>query len=276
MSKMKAGFIGFMPQGKEGFDIYAALKSYADLGYSGFEGGDMLLRDGDPAENLKRVESFGIRPISIGYMKGFGAETTAEDLIRDCKILGINRVRTYAGCVGMFRFGMAPEPPSYDTVMREIEEYETIATALDKEGISFAFHNHDIELKQTYRGVPALYLMCANSEKLKIELDVGWVHYAGKNPAVVIRDLGDRICDLHIKDYIDGSVEQKTPTGGTQIMPRFTTPGTGLLNLSEVLEEGSKLGLEWAVVEQDFQYNLTEKETLAAAYLNMRETGFVE
>ena len=56
----------------------------------------------------------------------------------------------------------------------------------------------------------------------------------------------------------------------------FTTPGTGILNLSGVLEAGVQIGQEWAIVEQDYQRNLSEKETLAAAYLNMKETGFLE
>ena len=34
--------------------------------------------------------------------------------------------------------------------------------------------------------------------------------------------------------------------------------------------------MDYAIVEQDFQFNLTEAETLRAAYLNMKETGFVE
>ena len=34
--------------------------------------------------------------------------------------------------------------------------------------------------------------------------------------------------------------------------------------------------IPYAIVEQDFQYHLTELETLTAAYLNMKETGFVD
>ena len=41
-------------------------------------------------------------------------------------------------------------------------------------------------------------------------------------------------------------------------MPRFTTPGTGLLDLKGCLETASGMGMEWAIVEQDFQYNLTQ------------------
>ena len=59
MNKMKAAMIGFLPKEQ---DPYEVLESYAKLGYSAFEGADVLLREGDPAENLKRVNSFGMQP----------------------------------------------------------------------------------------------------------------------------------------------------------------------------------------------------------------------
>ena len=46
--------------------------------------------------------------------------------------------------------------------------------------------------------------------------------------------------------------------------------------MKDCLSVGLELGIEWAIVEQDYQYNLTQKETLTAAYLNMKETGLVE
>lgn len=54
MKKMKAAFIGFLP---EAGDVYQTLEDYAKIGYRAFEGGDLLFEKGDPAENLKRVEA---------------------------------------------------------------------------------------------------------------------------------------------------------------------------------------------------------------------------
>ena len=61
MNKMKAALIGFMPKDA---DPYQTLESYAKVGYRAFEGGDLLLK-GDPAENRKRVESFGMQPLAV-------------------------------------------------------------------------------------------------------------------------------------------------------------------------------------------------------------------
>jgi sugar phosphate isomerase/epimerase len=272
MKKMKAGFIGFMPYGDPNVDLYELLRSYGEIGYRGFEAGAILLR-GNPIENLKRVQSFGMKPLTLGYR--IGGDNSVDELIKNAKMLGIDRVTTFVGVAGAYRFKDRLEPPTYDEIMREIEEIEGVSKRLAEEGITFAFHNHDVELEMSFKGVPLLYLMLAHTEHLKIELDVGWVKFAGKDPAVVMKDIGDRICALHIKDITGGTIIQEKPKGQVT-MPQFTTPGTGLLNMKDCLSVGLELGIEWAIVEQDYQYNLTQKETLTAAYLNMKETGLVE
>ena len=120
-----------------------------------------------------------------------------------------------------------------------------------------------------------MYLMSALTENLNFEVDTGWVTYAGHDPQVVLRDLGERVSLIHVKDFVCGEVPRKG-TYGSHTMPRFTTPGTGKLNLRGVLQTASEMGIPYAIVEQDFQDHLTELETLTAAYLNMKETGFVD
>ena len=117
------------------------------------------------------------------------------------------------------------------------------------------------------------WLMAANAPSLKFELDVGWVTYGGQDPVKVMKALGDRLYAVHIKDFTEGEVPRED--GHPKIMPRFTTPGTGLLNLKGCLQTASEMNIPYAIVEQDFQYNLTQLETLTAAYYNMKETGFI-
>lgn len=272
MSKMKAGYIGFMAFDEK--DPYSIIEKYSKLGYSGFEFGQMLLQ-GDPAENLKRVKSFGMEPLCMPFFKRGDEKPDLATIAKNAHTLGVNRVSTFVGVVANYRFRQIDAPPTYDDVMREIEEFEAIATELKKEDIRFTFHNHDVEFTSTYKGVPAIYLMAANSDNLRFEIDCGWATYAGYDPLQVLDALGDKVTDIHIKDFTAGEVIQTRPNGDVSF-PRFTTPGTGVLDLAGCLEKAQKMGIEWAIVEQDFQYNLSMEETLAAAYLNMKETGFVE
>ena len=271
--KLKAGFIGFIPKGDD-VDPYKVLKNYAKIGYKGFEGGDMLFKSGDPAENLKKVQSFGIEPLSIHV-----ADVNKPDisgLVKRAKAIGVSRAATFVGCIGRNYFSGVIEVPGYDEIMREIETLDSLAKQLDSEGISLSFHNHHVELTNCYNGIPALYLMKENSQYLKFEIDCGWVTYAGYDPVTVLRSMGNRLGAVHIKDLIPGEVGIPRPDGRVQQMPRFTTPGTGMLNLRGCLETSYDMNMDYVIIEQDFQFNLTEEETVTAAYLNMKESGVLQ
>ncbi|MBQ9048336.1 MAG: sugar phosphate isomerase/epimerase [Solobacterium sp.] len=281
MEKMKAGFIGFVPRGVQGEEWFKIIGEYAAIGYKAFEHGSPLL-NGDVEANLARVKAMGIQPLVMGMFARPGQPApTLEETAENCHKVGVTRVATYVSVAATYRFGMRKTPPTYDEIMAEIEEFERKATFFKGEGIDFMFHNHDTEIAMKVAGMPILQLMYANTENLKFELDTGWVLYGGGCPVDYIHRYADRISMLHIKDFTDGWVEQPAmpgmDSGGyKKMMPRFTAPGTGKLPLREVLKAGIEEGIEWAVVEQDFMNNLNQKDTLTAAYLNMKETGLIE
>lgn len=265
---MKAAFIGFVSP--ETDDILSTLESHAKIGYKGFEGGDLLFAKGDPEENLKRLQSCGITPTGLHY--GEPGKADLPELIKKAHTIGVNKVMCYAGAVSMPRFMLSEEPLSKEAVLRELEIFDRDAAELQKEGIDLLFHNHHFEFLESIDGIPALYFMAAHTERLKFEVDCGWACYAGYDPVIVLRTLGSRVGAVHIKDFVDGT---KIVKEGAAPMPNFTTVGTGKLPLAPVLEAASELGMDYAIVEQDFQRNLSVHETLTAAYLNMKETGFV-
>lgn len=271
MSKMKAAMIGFLPEGQ---NPYETLETYARMGYRAFEGGNLLLK-GDPAENLKRVEAMGMEPLAVHY--NVGEPQDIRELIKCAKAIGVRRAACYNACAAAYRFSQRGDMPGYDELMRECEQFDLAAEELGKEGITLSFHNHDAEFLLRINGVPVIYLMAANTWHLKFEVDCGWAAYAGFDPSGFMEGLGSRMAAVHIKDYIAGSrLRIEEPDGRITYKPQFTTPGTGALNLKGCLETAQALGMDYAIVEQDYQYHLTEAETLRAAYLNMKETGFVE
>lgn len=267
MTKMKAAMIGFLPQGADPFPV---LESYAKIGYRAFEGGDVLYK-GDVKENLARVHDFGMEPLSIYYS---GAEDVdVNQLIDRALTIGVKQVTNYCGVAGSFRFSNTAPEATMDLILREAEKFERVAQALNKEGLTLCFHNHDAEFVQYLDGRPVIEHMLENAPSLKMEVDVGWVTYAGCDPVAFMKSLGDRFYAMHVKDFTLGHVGR--PDGHPASMPRFTTVGTGVLKLAECLKCASEMGITHAIVEQDFQYNLTQLETLTAAYYNMKETGYV-
>ena len=125
MNKMKAALIGFMPKDA---DPYQTLESYAKVGYRAFEGGDLLLK-GDPAENRKRVESFGMQPLAVHY-NAYG-ETDIAEIINNAHAAGVKRVACYAGAAAGYRFGGTETPPTLDDILREAEKFDKAAEALE-------------------------------------------------------------------------------------------------------------------------------------------------
>ncbi len=274
MEKIKAGFINFMPFGVKGEEYYSYLEYYGKLGFKGFENGTALL-DGDVKENLKRVRSYGITPIDISYMSFPGRPpVTMEELVENAHKLEVTRVVAFDNLASAYRFGGRPDPAPYDEIMKEIEDFETKAAFFKKEGISLMYHNHDVELRQCYKGVPQLQLIAANTEALTFELDCGWADFAGADPVKLIHQLKKRIAALHIKDYQPNIVNY--PRFDNVKVPQFTTVGTGELDLKGCLQAGIEENIEWAIVEQDFYNHLDQKESLTAACYNMKETGLIE
>ena len=167
--------------------------------------------------------------------------------------------------------------------MKEIENLNYVAKELAKEGLVFTFHNHDAEFQSFYKGKSAFYHMVDESEYLKFEVDTGWALYGHFDPVKVLKYVGDKLNCVHIKDWTYGNAVQVMNMPGMEVdenkvqnaMPRFTAPGTGFLPLSAVLEQADAMGMEHAIVEMDFMYHMDQAETLRAAYLNMKETGFV-
>jgi sugar phosphate isomerase/epimerase len=271
MAKMKAGLTGFIPKDA---DFYETLKSYAKMGYHAFENAGYLFRQGDPAENAKKVRGLGLDLITVGANLRDRQRPDAAQLVKNAKQVGVKRVTFYHSSAASYRFDDRPDMPEWPEMKEEIATVNQLGKDLAKEGITLVFHNHDPEFTTIYQGVPLFWLMAATCEDLKFEIDLAWAHYAGWDPAKLITTLGDRVVSLHVKDYIPGdNFEHKSRTVR---VPRYCAPGAGLVDLFACFQAAEKIGVPWAIIEQDMQYQLTHAESVQAAYYNMKETGFVE
>jgi sugar phosphate isomerase/epimerase len=271
MAKMKAGLTGFIPKGA---DFYETLGSYAKMGYHAFENAGFLFRQGDPAENAKKVRGLGLELITVGANLQDGRRPDAAELVKNAGLVGVKRVTFYHSSAASYRFADRPEPPEWPEMKEEIAAVDRLGKDLAGEGIALVFHNHDPEFTTIYQGVPLFWLLAASCGDLKFEIDLAWAHYAGWDPAKLIAVLGDRVVSLHVKDYIPGdNFEYKSRTVR---VPRYCAPGAGVVDLFACFQAAEKIGVPWAIIEQDMQYLLTHAESAQAAYYNMKETGFVE
>lgn len=303
LKKMAAGVTG-SPMSKDPWENYEKLRK---IGYRTFQGAAGQLESmEDPAEAYARykemgmfIHSVGIAPkrdaepfsfpsggfaggrpvlpeghIVEGYLDmSFGYRCTdeqIEDTIALCEKYGTNIVVNYnSPCINDMMGTKVCEP---DVFYMALEEMEQIAEKFKKAGISYCYHNHDREFKLNFNSLAPIEQLLARTSALALELDVGWVQAGGYDPTAFFKKVADRVAAVHVKDIREG----QRPNVFGALRPDFCAVGTGLVNFDTLLPLIQEKGIKTVIVEQDSMRNLTVEESLTAAYLNLKETGFVE
>jgi len=263
MNKLKVGWVGFL---QEDAQYWENLLILAKLGYKGLEGGDNFLK---ADKDIERLRGIGLRVLTIGADLEELKKERYQEVVDKVKKLGADRATVWACSVNASFWG---EEPQYDEVMRDIEVMEKAASILNVEGIQLCYHNHFQDFTVSFNHVRFIDLLLLHTKELKLELDTGWVQNGLENPCTFMRRTGSRIDAIHVKDYCSGEKRK----GYMGYNPIFTTVGNGELDVPSILDTAQDLGIEWAIVEQDELHNLNAVESLAASYLNMKETGYIE
>lgn len=75
-----------------------------------------------------------------------------------------------------------------------------ISEVLSKHGKTFAWHNHDFEFAVLADGSVPMQLLLEHAPNMHWELDIGWIHFSGGNPATWLQQHATRISAIHLKD----------------------------------------------------------------------------
>lgn len=109
-------------------------------------------------------------------------------------------------------------------------------------GFKFGYHNHAFEFETAFDGGETFFdrlLAGTNIANVKLELDAFWASLGGHDPAAILRDHGDRVRLVHIKDAANDDPSKDVPFG------------EGSLDWTAILDAADKAGVEYYVVEQD-------------------------
>lgn len=213
-------------------DFAATVKKVAAMGYEGVElaGYGKL----DAAAAQKAVKEAGLR--TSGMHVGLGAlQKELPRVIAEAKGFGASHVT----CPGW------PGDKLKTRAECEFagEELSRIGGLLRAEGIKLSYHNHSHEFVKV-EGKFALDWMMGASEprNLSDQLDLYWAYFADVDPAAYIRQLGSRLCLVHLKDGMG--------KGGKQ-----TELGQGKVDYKAIFQalDGVE-SLDWLIVEQE-EYN---------------------
>lgn len=132
-----------------------------------------------------------------------------------------------------------------DALQEFIPAYKEASSRLAAEGITYMIHNHELEVKKI-NGRSGLDLLLSQCPDLKIELDVGWVTFAGEDPIELMEKYKDHLGVIHLKDLRADACEENRDSC-------FTAVGEGAIPLKEIIAKAKALGLgdHCLVIDQD-------------------------
>ena len=144
--------------------------------------------------------------------------------------------------------GNMPRPmrENKDTVLRFIDQFNTLGRKVKPYGFKLTYHNHDFEFARIDGQKTMMdYLYEGfDPETVSFCLDTHWVQRGGGNPTTWVEKLAGRIDILHLKDM--GVVN-----GEDGVMPIITEIGNGNIDFDSVIAAAVKGGVKYYCVEQD-------------------------
>lgn len=151
------------------------------------------------------------------------------------------------------------ERKALDDYKRYAEIFNKAAETCKARGIQFAYHNHDFEFKAVDGQVPYDILLNNTDKNLvKMELDLYWTVFAGKDPVELFKQNPGRFPLWHLKDMEKSEKRE------------FAEVGTGSIDFASMLKSKKTAGLVHTFVEQDV-CKRPPLEAIAISYANVQK-----
>ena len=209
-------------------DMVGTLRRLAEMGYPAVE---FAGYGGLSPEDLRPLlDALGLRA-SGAHVPLDSWEADPEGVVADMNTLG---------CAHAVVPIVPPERRDAASVARLAESFNRWGELCRSGGVAFSYHNHDFEFAPS-DGTTMWEVLVRETDPglVGLELDLYWVRYGGADPEALLRDLGDRISLVHVKDMAADEGRSDLPVGeGTMPWPRL-------------LRAADEAGVEWFVAEQD-------------------------
>jgi len=219
-----------------------------------------------PLKTLEEIAALGIRKIeSAKSQKGHYYGLRPKEMQSSCTDLGMQLVSGHVHLDAAFDRTLeeAVEAQqaylicsSLPTPGQTLDNYKRVAEAFNKAGekcsaagVRFGYHNHEYEF-ESENGIVLYDVLMDETEAqwVHMELDLGWVIVAGKNPLDYFKKYPGRFPLWHLKDM---DLKKK----------HSTEFGKGGLNIPEMLAHQNESGLEHIFIEQE-EYASTPFESI--------------
>lgn len=254
-------------------DFEGTLQKIADMGYEYVEFAGYYGRSS--AEIKTILDNLGLKCISVHQGLEFFDEKPQE-AVDFLKGFGVKYVVI----------------PWYDKAKLAGEAWETtkatfnrVSALLKANDMKLLYHNHDFEFEKLPDGRYIHDRIMSEVEGIDPEFDTCWVHYAGIDPSLKIKEFATRVEVVHLKDFAcknlaagpvyalidaDGKAQ-----GGSQADKgfEFRPLGMGIQNIPEIIAACEASGSEYLIVEQDQSVGRSPLEAVAISRDYLKSIG---
>ena len=234
MRKMSIGLQLFTMREQLAADFEGTLRKVAELGYEGVE---FYTYGNFSAKDMKALlDELGLKAIG-SHIQLQALKDNLQAEIEYLKVIGAK----YAICPWL-----PLEIRDEESWKQHLVDFAEVARVCSEKDITFLYHNHDFEFTTKLDGKPVFEVLfdSISPEHLKVEMDIGWVQYAGIEPVSYIHKYAGRLPLLHLKDYLKVSRDPEKSIDTVEL-------GQGDLPLLNIIQAASDASVEWIIVEQD-------------------------
>ena len=124
------------------------------------------------------------------------------------------------------------------------KELSSYVDLFEDNGITLGYHNHGFEFNKLPSGKMPMECILDQNEKLKFEIDLGWVVAAKADPIYWTKKFASRIIACHLKDFT-------SPDKNLFDHDSQCAVGDGFIDWSSILSEVKKTSCEIFALEHD-------------------------
>ena len=230
------------------------LEKVAKAGFQGAEIGFRRLLKDPPETYAKLLEVNNLELVAVHIGGDFLDAASVARQMNDIPTV-INLCKTMKAKY-VFLSGSYGKVKNREDYKREADNYNQIGKMLKEEGLTLCYHNHDWEIKEEMLGLRCLTEF-TDPAYMSFVPDVGWLTVGGANPVSVLRELSDRVKNIHFKEF--------TSEKG------FAELGKGIVDFAGVAKEAKTMAqIDWVVAEQD-QSQIGAEESVSQNYHFIKE-----
>jgi len=199
-------------------------------------------------EQRKLYDDLGLVWDSI-HAGGDALRKTPQATIDEAKAAGIKNITC--------SFPLYPEDravimkgPTVDDWKKNADAFNKFADLCKKSGLSFGYHNHNLEFRKIGDVVPYdLLLKETDPSLVSMEMDIGWVIAGGADPVAYLTKYSKRYSSVHLKDLKNEGI----PNTNMKMVSAII--GKGIVDWGKVLPAVKKSSVSSAYMELEEPYD---------------------